>query len=441
MRTLSLACAVGLWCVACGNDDGSQSAALTPAGGSGNGNVAGAAVSGGSSSGGGSAPSSGGSINGGSSSNEAGKPSGGTPVMPPPMVNDCNGLAEPGVFEEITPAEVKIAIGQKAPDGQVKGGPFAMAVDPVNQGTVYSGTLLQGVWKTTDCGSTWTKLDSGMNGADVNRGMNWTFEVDPFAPDTVYTNSGYGSNGLFKSTDGGKNWTDIWSAASQPELGKAFQYNFANTIALDPEDGRHLLLTFHEGCLPPNPSTCIVESFDAGGSWKVIGGKEGWNGGEGQVIFFLDTPTTWLWGSQNNGFWRTPDSGKTWEQVPKMATSHLQGTRLLHAKDGSFYVPAGDGVWRSPDGKADTWTLIEGTGPISGSIVSDGTNMYTSTCYAGGFCDQARYLTSPESDGKSWTELPNVPKIPMGGNLGYDSGHKLLFSSNLTSGLWRVRVP
>lgn len=374
-------------------------------------------------------------------SGDAGQANGGAPSVPPAKVNDCDGLADVNVFEEITPAEVKATIGQKTADGQVKGGPFAMAVDPVNQGTVYSGTLLQGVWKTTDCGATWTKLDSGTNAGDVNRGMNWTFEVDPFDPNVIYTNSGYGSNGLFKSTDGGQNWIDIWSKSSQPELGKAFQYNFANTVALDPADSRHLLLTFHEGCLPPNPSTCIVESFDAGASWRLIGGKEGWNGGEGQVIFFLDSPSTWLWGSQTNGFWRTADSGKSWQQIPKMATSHLQGTRLHHAKDGTFYVPAGDGVWRSPDGKADTWQLIEGTGPISGSIVGDGTALYASTCYAGQFCEQARYLTALESDGKTWTEMKGVPKIPMGGNLGFDAGHKLLFSSNLTSGLWRVRVP
>ena len=30
-----------------------------------------------------------------------------------------------------------------------------MAVDPVNLGTVYAGTLFQGVWKRTDCGATW----------------------------------------------------------------------------------------------------------------------------------------------------------------------------------------------------------------------------------------------------------------------------------------------
>lgn len=316
-----------------------------------------------------------------------------------------------------------------------------MAVDPVNQGTVYVGTVLQGVWKSTDCGSTWTKLTGGTNSADVNRGMNWTFEVDPFDPNVVYTNSGYGSNGLFKSTDGGRNWKDIWSRASQPVLAQAFTYNFANTVALDPRNSKHILLTFHEPCLPPYSSVCIAESFDAGDTWRLVEGKAGWNGSEGQIIFFLDSSSTWLWGSSTNGFWRTPDSGKTWEQIPQMSTVHWQGTRMYRAKSGMFYLPAADGIWRSPDGKANTWIRIPGTGNLLGSVVGDGTNLYASTCYAGGFCSQARYLTSPESDGMTWTDMKGVPKITTGGNLGFDPAHKLLFSSNMDSGLWRVRVP
>lgn len=365
---------------------------------------------------------------------------GGRQIEPPVKVNDCSGLAAPGMFEDITPAEVKAGIGSKMPDGQTRGGPFAMAVDPVNQGTVYSGTLFQGVWKTTDCGANWTKIPTGSNSADVNRGMNWTLAVDPIEPNTVYTNSGYGSNGLFKSTDGGVSWSDVWSKQSQPELGKAFQYNFANVIAIDPENHLHILLTFHEACLSPHTSTCIAESKDGGGSWELHDGKAGWNGGEGQVIFFLDSPTTWLWGSQTNGFWRTPDGGNTWEEIPGMTTSHLQGSQILRTKAGSFFAAGADGVWRSPDGKANTWKLVPDTGPIVGGIVSDGTNIYAATCYFGGFCqDGPRYLESAETDGNTWQPL-TVPKMSMGGNLGYDSGHKLLFSSNLDAGIWRVVV-
>lgn len=370
----------------------------------------------------------------------SGKGSDGNETSTPPVqVSDCSNLPAAGTFEEITPPEVKAGIGQKTPDNQTNGGPFAMAVDPVNLGTVYSGTLFQGVWKTTDCGAHWSKLANGLNASDVNRGMNWTLAVDPQEPNVVYTNSGYGSNGLFKSTDGGENWTDIWSGKSQPELSKAFTYNFANVIAIDPSDHQHLLLTFHEACLAPHSATCIVESFDAGSTWRIIDGEPSWNGNEGQVIFFLNDSKTWLWGSQTNGFWRSGDSGQTWQAIPKMTTSHLQGSQILRTSTGSFFAAGADGIWTSPDGRAETWQLIADTGPIVGGLVTDGSEMYASTCYFGDFCNP-RYLHSAESDGKTWQALKS-PTMSQGGNLGYDKAHKLLYSSNLAAGLWRVVVP
>jgi hypothetical protein len=366
---------------------------------------------------------------------------GGPPAKPPlPKVATCDNLPAAGKFEEITPPDVRAGIGMKMADGQLKGGTFAMAVDQVNQGTVYAGTLFQGVWKSTDCGANWKLIATGMNAADVNRGMNWTFAIDPVDPNTLYTNSGYGSNGLFKSTDGGVNWVDVWSKASQPELAKNFTYNFANVIAIDPSNTQHILLTFHEPCLPPHPSTCIVESTTGGKTWTILDGHPSWDGNEGQVIFFLDDSKTWLWGSQLSGFWRSPDSGKSWEAIPKMTTSHLQSSQILRTAAGAYYAAAADGIWTSPDGKATNWQLVPDTGPIIGGLVTDGTNMYASTCYFGGFCDDARYLTSPEADGKTWRTMEH-PKIPMGGNLGYDKGHKLLYSSNLDAGMWRVVVP
>lgn len=358
---------------------------------------------------------------------------GGAPVQ---HVSACNDLPADGEFEDITPPEVKAGIGTKRSDNQTRGGPFAIAVDPINQGTVYVGTLFQKVWKSTDCGATWTAIATGTHADEVNSGMNWTFAVDPVEPNTIYTNSGYGSNGLFKSTDGGVNWIDIWSQKSQPELAKAFTYNFANVIAIDPSDHEHLLLTFHEACLGPHPATCIAESEDAGASWHLIDGEPSWNGNEGQVIFFLNDSKTWLWGSQSNGFWRSEDRGEKWEQIKGMNTSHLQGSQLVRTTTGAFYVAGAEGIWTSPDGKASTWKLVQDTGPIFGGLVSDGTTMFGSTCYFGDYCNP-RYLRSPESDGQHWTQMMS-PELSQGGTFGYDRAHKLLYSSNLAAGLWRI---
>jgi hypothetical protein len=359
--------------------------------------------------------------------------SGGMQVPPPPKVAACDGLAQAGKFEEITPPEVKAA-GATGTEG----GTFAIAVDPVNQGTVYAGTRNLKLWKSTDCGATWKAVATGANGTAVNSGMNWTLFVDPVDPQTIYTNSGYGSNGLFKSTDGGVNWIDVWSLTSQPVLGKSFTYNFANVIAIDPWDHQHILLTFHEPCQPPHPGTCIVESKNGGSTWRIIDGEPGWEGNEGQVIFFLTDSKTWLWGSQTSGFFRSGDSGETWQAIPGMTTSHLQSSELIRTKNGTFFIAGADGIWRSPDGAASTWKLVPDTGPIVGGLVTDGTNMYASTCYFPDFCEP-RYLKSPEGDGQKWTQMPS-PKMTMGGTMGYDAGHHLLYSSNLAAGMWRVVV-
>ena len=386
------------------------------------------------------APASGGTGSGQGGSADAGQDSGagGRQTSPPPKVADCSGLAPEGTFEEITPPDVKAGIGTKQADGQTRGGTFAIAVDPVNQGTVYAGTLFQKVWKSTDCGATWKAIATGTNAADVNRGMNWTFAIDPVDPDVLYTNSGYGSNGLFKSIDGGVNWVDVWSQKSQPELGKAFTYNFANVVAIDPADHQHVLLTFHEACLAPHPATCVAETKNGGTTWRLIDGDPSWNGNEGQVIFFLDGSGTWLWGSQTNGFWRSGDSGSSWERIQGMTTSHLQGSELLRTKAGTFFVAGADGIWTSPDGTASTWTLVPDTGPIVGGLVSDGTTMFASTCYFGDFCNP-RYLRSSETDGRAWTALTS-PMMTQGGTMGYDKAHRLLYSSNLDAGMWRVVV-
>lgn len=369
----------------------------------------------------------------------AGSHGGSEPQRPPPTrVAGCDGLAPEGTFEEITPPEVKAGIGTKTAGGQTRGGTFAIAVDPVNKGTIYAGTLLQKLWKSTDCGATWKVSATGTNAANVNSGMNWTLAVDPVDPNIVYTNSGYGANSLFKSMDGGVNWADVWSGKSQPVLGKSFANNFVNVVAIDPGNHQHVLLTFHESCLPPHHGACIAETLNGGSTWRLIEGETSWSANEGQVIFFLNDSDTWLWGSQNSGFWRSGDSGKSWERIQGMTTSHLQGSQLVRSVDGAFFAAGADGIWRSPDGRASTWRLVPNTGPIVGGLVSDGTTLFASTCYSGRFCNP-RYLRSPEVNGRNWTVLIS-PVMSQGGTFAYDKAYRILYSSNLEAGMWRVVV-
>jgi hypothetical protein len=380
---------------------------------------------------------------GGGSSATGGGGSGGGDKHPPQKIGKCDALAPKGKWEQITPPDVVTGLANMMPSDAA--GTFAFAVDPVNSGTVYLGTVYQKAWKSIDCGSTWTELATGMNANYFDHAMNWTFAVDPVEPNVVYTNTGYGTVGssLLKSTNGGKDWSVFWPPASQPDLSAHFTYNFANIITLDPNDHQHLVLTFHESCMGLSSPVCIAETKDGGGTWRLVTGEPTWNGGEGQLFYFLDNDHTWIWGSQSNGFYRTEDSGATWTQLldnmgKSFTTSHLQGAGLYRSKKGVTYLAAADNFMRSVD--TLTWTALPMTNPIGGGITSDGTTMYLSRCFFGDFCaaDAQVFMSSPEDDGVTWSFINGAPTIGRGAEMHYDTGHHLLFSSAGDQGFWRV---
>ncbi|HVB38204.1 MAG TPA: hypothetical protein VND92_06685, partial [Vicinamibacterales bacterium] len=94
----------------------------------------------------------------------------------------------------------------------------ALAMAPSNPGIIWAGTgeannrqsssWGNGVWKSTDGGKTWTHM-----GLDETRHIG-RIVIDPRNPDIVYVAALghlWGPNrerGLFKTTDGGKTWTN-----------------------------------------------------------------------------------------------------------------------------------------------------------------------------------------------------------------------------------------
>ena len=193
---------------------------------------------------------------------------------PPPVVGACSNLAAVGTFEDVTP-----------PMAIVDGSPqtFAIAADPHHLGTFFVGTTYHKLWKTQDCGATWDAVATGVNGDAVNSGMNWTIALNPVVPDVVYTNSGYGmdTNGLYKSTNGGVDWSLVWPPPAQPALAMAFTYNFANVVAMDPaitctSSSRSTRPASLRTRAPASPSRSMAEG--AGGSSTATPGGTGTKG-------------------------------------------------------------------------------------------------------------------------------------------------------------------
>jgi hypothetical protein len=106
----------------------------------------------------------------------------------------------------------------------LRGRVWTIAADPVQSGVVYCGTYL-GVYKSTDAGATW-------NGTALTRDTR-TLVLDPTNPAVLY--AGTGSDGVFTTTDGGTTWaamntglgcTKILSLALRPGTGNVL---FAGT--------------------------------------------------------------------------------------------------------------------------------------------------------------------------------------------------------------------
>ncbi len=138
-------------------------------------------------------------------------------------------------------------------------GIFSLVMHPEDPKTLFAGTY-NGIWKSTDQGRTWTNSSGGMPGEQ------WPFcvVIDPGNPSVMYTatkngmNMGFPENNVFwgvvmKSTNGGESWNYIMNNLSN----RAEYYQ----LIIHPDNSSVLFLSSMEG---------VYISTDAGNSWHPI---------------------------------------------------------------------------------------------------------------------------------------------------------------------------
>src|SRR5262249_24462686 len=98
------------------------------------------------------------------------------------------------------------------------GGPFALA--PSRPATIYSEDSAQALLLSQDRRATWAPAN-GQGSHSLPTGGIVGLAVDPANPGTVYAFKG----GLFKTTDGGASWDEIVTPTDR---------NFITAVAIDP---------------------------------------------------------------------------------------------------------------------------------------------------------------------------------------------------------------
>ncbi|MCB0731328.1 MAG: hypothetical protein KDC88_09865 [Ignavibacteriae bacterium] len=199
--------------------------------------------------------------------------------------------------------------------GSVSGRIKGLAVHPSDPNTVYIGAAAGGIWKTVDGGTNWTDMSG-----DLNLLTFGAIAIDPGNPNTVYAGTGEGmlgsnnttfeGDGLYKSTDGGVSWIRITN-------GFGSQTQFTD-IEVSPHDSNILLASLGSGNwnngFPSNEG--VWRSTDAGLTWVRIINTSAATGTNGDAfeVAFHPTSTTTAYASTGNylasgGFFISTNSG------------------------------------------------------------------------------------------------------------------------------------
>jgi photosystem II stability/assembly factor-like uncharacterized protein len=124
---------------------------------------------------------------------------------------------------------------------------FSIAINPVQPSIVYMSGFPE-VTESTNSGGTWsTVLSSGT--------IFESLAIDPSTPTTIYAGtSGCASNQpacIYKTTNGGTNWSPVGSIASQ----------YANALAIDPANTATIYAGGQNG---------VYQSPDGGVTWNLV---------------------------------------------------------------------------------------------------------------------------------------------------------------------------
>ncbi len=163
----------------------------------------------------------------------------------------------------------------------------ALAVHPTDQNTVYAGSYLSGVYRSTDAGNSWTLATPSS--------ITYIFSLATSStePDLVYAGSTYD---IYKSTDAGV----TWDTASNGLSG----YQFQKIAASQQTTGTAYTVN----------SSGVHGTVDAGTNWYAC--NSGIQLGRVALLnTYHQSPSTLYVELQEIGFFRSNDNGTTWTDL------------------------------------------------------------------------------------------------------------------------------
>jgi photosystem II stability/assembly factor-like uncharacterized protein len=233
------------------------------------------------------------------------------------------------------------------------------AIDAVDQDgriTVFVGSASGGVWKSVNGGTTYRPVFDRQSAQSIG-----AVTIDLSNPKIVWVGTGEAwvrnsvsvGDGVYKSTDGGENWTNVGLKDSE-HIAK---------ILVDPADGNNVLVCAMGHLWDDNEERGVYKTSDGGKTWKkVLAGANGASGcgllamsqQEPKTIYasmwdFRRQGWTFRSGGPGSGLFKSTDGGDHWTDINESNAKGLPP---------NIEAEKGRGLYRSDDAGA-SWTKLD----------------------------------------------------------------------------------
>ena len=252
------------------------------------------------------------------------------------------------------------------------------AVSAVNQNgrlTLFVGAASGGVWKSINGGTTFRPVFDREPVQSIG-----AIAIDPSNPKTVWVGTGEAwvrnsvsiGDGIYKSTDGGENWTNVGLAGTE----------HISKILVDPKDGNNVLACAVGHLWNDSDQGGVYKTSDGGKSWRKVLAGANPSTGCGGLSFSAQNPSTifastwdvrrqgWTFrsGGPGSSLYRSTDGGEHWTELTDANAKGLPAKpygrialAVAPAKPNVIYAnieSKSSALFRSDDG-GNTWTRLD----------------------------------------------------------------------------------